>query len=76
MFTWDVFTPDGEFLKQVSAKCAGDGKKDSLMWTPDGNAVLVTGFLDAAMSLQGGGTPAGDDEAAPMEVVYLKRVGN
>lgn len=76
MFTWDVFTPDGEFLKQVSAKCAGDGKKDSLIWTPDGNAVLVTGFLDAAMSLQGGGAAAEDDEeAAPMEVVYLKRVG-
>ncbi len=74
MFTWDVFTPDGEFLKQVSAKCQGDGKKDSLIWTPDGNAVLVTGFLDAAMSLQGGGAADDDDEAAPMEVVYLKRV--
>lgn len=76
MFTWDVFSPDGEFLKQVSAKCAGDGKKDSLIWTPDGDAILVTGFLDAAMSLQGGGAAAGDDdEAPPMEVVYLKRVG-
>lgn len=76
MYTWDVFSPDGEFLKQVSAKCVGDGKKDSLIWTPDGNAVLVTGFLDAAMSLQGGGAAKdGDDEAPPMEVVYLKRVG-
>ncbi len=75
MFTWDVFSPDGEFIKQVSAKCPGDGKKDSLIWTPDGNAVLVTGFLDAAMSLQGGGAAAEDDEAAPMEVVYMKRVG-
>lgn len=75
MFTWDIFSPDGEFIKQVSAKCAGDGKKDSLIWTPDGNAVLVTGFLDAAMALQGGAGAADDDEAAPMEVVYLKRVG-
>ncbi|MBK6735815.1 MAG: hypothetical protein IPG61_17395 [bacterium] len=77
MFTWDVFTPDGEFIKQVSAKCAGDGKEDSLIWTPDGNAVLVTGFLEAALSLQGGGGAADDDkEAPPMEVVYLKRVGS
>jgi len=76
MFTWDVFTPDGEFLKQVSAKCQGDGKKDALIWTPDGNAILVTGFLDAAMSLQGGGAAAEDDEAAPMEVVYMKRAGS
>lgn len=76
MFTWDVFTPDGEFIKQVSAKCPGDGKKDSLIWTPDGNAILVTGFLDAAMALQGGGAAAEDDEAAPMEVVYMKRAGS
>lgn len=75
MFTWDVFSPDGEFIKQVSAKCPGDGKKDSLIWTPDGNAILVTGFLDAAMALQGGGGAAEDDEAAPMEVVYMKRAG-
>ena len=76
MFTWDVFSPDGEFIKQVSAKCGGDGKEDTLIWTPDGNAVLVTGFLDAAMSLQSGGAGAGsDDEAAPMEVVYLRRAG-
>lgn len=76
MFTWDVFSPDGEFIKQVSAKCAGDGMKDTLIWTPDGNAVLVTGFLDAALSLQSGGASTGsDDEAAPMEVVYLKRIG-
>jgi sugar lactone lactonase YvrE len=53
MFTWDVFTPDGEFIRQVSAKCAGDGKEDSLIWTPDGNAVLVTGFLEAAIVAAG-----------------------
>lgn len=77
MFTWDVFSPDGEFLKQVSAKCPGDGKKDSLIWTPDGNAILVTGFLEAAMALQGGGAAKdGDDEAPPMEVVYMKRMGS
>jgi len=75
--TWDVFTPDGQFLKTVSAQCAGDGENDILIWTPDGNAVMVTGFVEAARALQSGGAGAeseDDGEAAPMEVIYMKTV--
>ena len=73
--TWDVFSPDGHFIKTVSAKCEGDGENDILIWTPDGNAVVVTGFVEALEALQGQG--AGDEETeeeepAPMEVIYLK----
>jgi hypothetical protein len=73
-YTWDVFTPDGHFLKQVAAVCAGDGDDDYLIWTPRGDAVQVTGFTDAVRSLQGGGAADDEDaEAAPMEVVYYRR---
>jgi hypothetical protein len=78
--TWDVFTPDGHFLKTVSAKCEGDGENDILIWTPDGNAVMVTGFTEAVQALQAGAGAAGagggddDEEPAPMEVIYLKAV--
>jgi sugar lactone lactonase YvrE len=77
--TWDVFDPDGHFIKTVSAKCEGDGENDILIWTPDGNAVLVTGFVEALAALQGGGGGGGeaedDEEAEPMEVIYLKVAG-
>jgi hypothetical protein len=76
-YTWDVFTPDGEFLKQVAAVCPGDGREDTLIWTPSGDAVQVTGFTDAVRSLQGGGGGADDDgEAAPMEIIYYRRASS
>ena len=77
--TWDIFTPDGHFVNTVSAKCAGEGEHDILIWTPDGNAVLVTGFVEAMQALQSRGAGGGEDddgEAAPMEVVYLKVAGS
>lgn len=80
LFTWDVFSPDGEFLETVSAACEGDGENDLLMWTHDGAAIQVTGFQEAVQALQSqgaGGTDDEDDdgEAEPMEVIYLKITG-
>ena len=45
-YTWDVFDPDGHFIEQVSAACAGDGEQDMMLWTADG-AIQVTGFVGA-----------------------------
>ena len=77
--TWDVFTPDGHFFKTVSAKCEGDGENDLIIWTPDGNAVMVTGFTEAVQAMQSGGAGGGDDddeeEAEPMEIIYLRVAG-
>jgi len=78
MATWDVFTPDGDFIETVSAACAGDGTEDILIWTNNGAAVQVTGFTEAMRTLQNRGGSAGEDddeEAAPMEVVYFKIAG-
>ena len=74
--TYDVFDPDGDFLKQVAIRCEGDGEDDALFFTPAGGAILVTGFTPAVRSLQRGGAGGADEdeeEAEPMEVVYLKR---
>ena len=76
--TWDVFTPDGHFLKTVSAKIEGDGENDLIIWTPDGNAVMVTGFTEAVEALQSRGATGeeeGEEEAEPMEIIYLKVAG-
>jgi len=78
--TWDVFTPDGHFVKTVSAKVDGDGENDLIIWTPGGDAVMVTGFTEAreAMQSRGGGGDEEDEdeeEAEPMEVIYLKVAG-
>ena len=74
--TFDVFDPDGHFIKQVAARFAGDGLEDAIFFTGTGHAVVVTGYTEAVRSLQLGGAGGGggdeDEEAAPMEVVYLK----
>lgn len=77
MLTVDVFDPQGHFVKQVAARCPGDGEKDLLIWAQDGSVVQVTGYVDAVRSLQGGGgaDEDPDGEAAPMEVVYLRVAG-
>ena len=78
LITWDVFNPDGHFIKTVSARCEGDGENDILFWTPEGNAVMVTGFTEGMRAFQSRGAGDEDDsgDAAPMEVVYLKVAGN
>ncbi len=76
--TWDVFTPDGHFVKTVSAKVEGDGENDIIIWTPSGDAVMVTGFTEAVQALQSQGSAGGEEdeeEAEPMEVIYLKVAG-
>jgi len=76
--TWDIFTPEGHFLKTVSAKIEGDGENDLIIWTPDGNAVMVTGFTEAVEALQSRGAAGdeeGEEEAEPMEIIYLKVAG-
>lgn len=76
--TYDVFSPEGHFIKQVQVRCPGDGLEDALFFTPDGGAVQVTGFTSAVRSLQQGGAGAApeedEDEAAPMEVICYKGI--
>ena len=74
--TFDVFDSSGHFIKQVAARFEGNGLEDAIYFTNDGAAVVVTGFTEAIRSLQTGGAGAAtaddEEEAAPMEVIYLK----
>ncbi len=71
LVTYDVFDPQGHFIKQVAVPCDGDGVRDGLIFCGDDRIIQVTGFLDALVSLQGGGAAESDDEEEPepMEVI-------
>lgn len=76
MTTFDVFDPAGVFVKQVQVKCPGNGEKDGLILGRNGRVICVKGFLEAAMSLQGGGaTDEAGEEPEPMEVICYKAKG-
>jgi len=67
---YDVFDADGNFDRQVKVMCDGDGLQDAMIFTRDGRAVVVTGFMDAVTALQGGAAAADEEEEAePMEVI-------
>jgi hypothetical protein len=68
LMTWDVFTPEGEFARQVAVVCPGDPQRDSFRFLEDGRLVVMRGAIDARQSMWGGGE--GDqEEAVPLEVV-------
>ena len=72
MVTYDVFDPQGEFIRQERIACDGDGRNDGLIWTGGGHAILIRGLLPALIGMQSGGAVGGDEEAAPMEVVCYR----
>jgi len=73
--TWDVFSPDGIFLLQRNIFCTGNISRDQLFLGPDGQAILVTEFVDARRRQRPNSNEVLDDdgfgEAKEMEVVYL-----
>lgn len=71
MATYDVFTPEGEFTRQVRVPVDGNPRLDGLMFAGKDRLVLVKGFVDAITTLQtrGAATPDTEEEPAPMEIV-------
>jgi hypothetical protein len=67
---WDVFSPAGEFVKQVKAQAPGDPASDWLFLTDKGLAIQVTGFWDAALAAMGGEDT--DEASSAMEVVCFR----
>jgi hypothetical protein len=75
MTTYDVFDPQGNYVKQVAVACNGDSKNDALMRIGEDRMLLVTDLVPAAMSMQGGGGAIGDKEPEPMELVCYRIKG-
>lgn len=72
LIAWEVYSPEGEFLREVRANIPGKPGTDLLMLTDHGYAVKITGFWDAVLSAMGAGGQ--NDEAEAMEIVCY-RVG-
>jgi hypothetical protein len=69
---WDVYSAEGEFLREVRANIPGRPGTDLLMLTAHGYAVKITGFWDAVLSAMG--ADGQNEEAEAMEIVCY-RVG-
>jgi len=73
--TYDVFNPEGQFVKNVTLQGQGNPTEDLYVFEKD-RLYVVTSFLTAAMSAQGveGFSTEGED-AEPMSVICYKLEG-
>ena len=74
MVTYDVFDPEGHFIKQVAIGCSGDGENDIVFPAGEDRLIKVTEFIAAAVAVQGGLGAAMEDESEPMEVICYRIV--
>jgi len=69
---FDVLDADGKFVREVTLRGQGDPDKDGFYFVGD-RLYVVTGALDAAIAMQGGGEgKAKEEDAAPMEVICYR----
>jgi 6-bladed beta-propeller len=70
MQTFDVFSDEGEFLRQVALTCPGDPKEDTLFLLNGNRAALVRGAVQARRSAFGGSR--GEEKDVPVHdlIVY------
>jgi hypothetical protein len=74
--TFDVFNPEGQFVKQVTLQGQGNPLEDLYVFEKD-RLYVVTSFLQAAMSAQGvQGLYDEADEPEPMAVICYKLEGD
>jgi sugar lactone lactonase YvrE len=74
MASFDVFDPDGVYVRRVDVHGPWNGRTDTVFFLDDGHALVVTGFADAMMTQFTGGnmTVDVDGEAGSMEVIYCR----
>jgi hypothetical protein len=65
---FDVFSREGRFVRRITLMGEGDPMQDGYFFVGD-RLYVVTGFLDAAMAAQGGGSEDSEGEADPMAVI-------
>jgi hypothetical protein len=68
MAVWDVYDPDGVYVRQVRMIGDGDAVEDGYFFAGD-RVYQVTDLFGAAMSAMGGDEDAMVDEAEPMRLV-------
>jgi len=75
MGVFDVFNPEGQFVKTVSLQGQGDPIKDLYVFEKD-RLYVVTSFVTAAMSAQGVTGLETEEEPEPMAVISYKLEGD
>lgn len=69
MQTYDVFSPEGEFIRQAAVRCPGDPEEDRLFLLEAGRAVLVRGAVQARRNTFGGSST--EQEEVPVhDLIY------
>lgn len=69
METWDVFDPEGHFIRQAAFACEGDPEEDRLTFTGNARAFLLKGIFDAARAQIGDAAADPVEEASVMQVI-------
>jgi hypothetical protein len=74
---FDVFDPEGRFVRQVTLMGEGNPLMDGYYFVRD-RLYVVTDLLQAAMAMQAGGEPVdlGEEEPEPMSVICYKINGD
>ncbi len=75
MGVFDVFNPEGQFVKTVTLQGRGDPSEDLYVFEKD-RVYVVTSFLTAAMSAQGVTGLEADEDPEPMAVISYKLEGD
>ncbi len=66
----DVFSPKGQYLRQVGIPGDFDPQQDSIMVLRDGRVLVIVGALDAFLNQQAVGTDENiESEADPLEII-------
>jgi hypothetical protein len=74
--TFDVFSPAGDFVKQVDFKVDGTSWSDLLIFAKGDLVFQITGFFDAINAMVGGVSSDSEEEPEPMEVIcYRAKLG-
>ncbi len=68
MVTFDVFDPNGVFVKQVAVACEGNSLWDGIFFADPDRVVVVKGFTDAVAAQFGRGARLSDEEPASGEM--------
>ncbi len=77
--TFDVFSPEGHFTKQMAFACEGDGTYDGLFFVGNDRLVQVTRVADSMVTMVFQGVApeiAEDEEAPPVMVRCLRMMGS
>jgi hypothetical protein len=67
--SFDVFSPEGHFIKQVDVLAEGSSAADLVVFASDDLVFQVTGFYDALVTALGGFGTDAEEEAEAMEVI-------